>query len=801
MKQILIFILLAGLCHLAHTQTITVRDSVTGEPLDQVILLSEKPPAFTTTNSEGQADILPFKGSEIIEIHRLGYKTERMSYRDLEEISFDLPLTPAPFNMDKVVVSASRWSQTRATVPARVRTIAPVEAALQNPQTAADLLSISGEVFIQKSQQGGGSPMIRGFATNRLLYVVDGVRMNTAIFRSGNIQNVISLDPFVLENSEVLFGPGSVIYGSDAIGGVMNFQTRTPQLSYRNQPLISGRGVFRYASANQENSAHFDIGMGWKKWAVVTSISVNDFGDLRMGSNGPQEYLRPIYVKRQDSADVVVKNEDPRLQRPSEYKQINLMQKMRVKPNDKWELQYGFLYSETSDYPRYDRLIQYRNGLPRYGEWNYGPQKWMMNNLSIFYSGASRLFDRLSLRLAYQFFEESRISRDFNDTTREIRVEEVDALSANLDFVKLLGTKHKLYYGIELVVNDVTSTGINKDIGTGEEAPGPSRYPQSQWASYAAYVSHRFALSPQLTLQSGLRYNQFTLSAKFDTTFYPFPFTRARINNGALTGSLGFTWQPGADWAVRASAATAFRSPNVDDMGKVFDSQPGAVVVPNPGLKAEYAYNTELGIVKTFGERLKVDCSGYYTILDNALVRRNYTLDGLDSVYYDGTLSQVQAIQNAAVARVYGLQVGLELKLPSGLGLSSDFNFQKGEEELDDGQKSPSRHAPPWFGVARLSYTASRLTLQVYAVYSGEKSYDEMPEEEKGKPHLYARDSEGNLYSPAWHTLNFKALYRLAERFSFSVGLENITDQRYRPYSSGIAGAGRNFIFSLISSF
>ena len=84
------------------------------------------------------------------------------------------------------------------------------DARLRNPQTTADLLGQIGSVFIQKSQMGGGSPMIRGFATNRVLMVADGVRMNNAIYRSGNNQNIISIDPFSLEDAEVIFGPGSI---------------------------------------------------------------------------------------------------------------------------------------------------------------------------------------------------------------------------------------------------------------------------------------------------------------------------------------------------------------------------------------------------------------------------------------------------------------------------------------------------------------------------------------------------------------------------------------------------------------
>ncbi len=136
--------------------------------------------------------------------------------------------TPDTLDLREVVISAARWKQTAEHIPAQVAVVLPRQIAQFQPQTAADLLGISGKVFIQKSQQGGGSPMIRGFATNRLIYSVDGVRMNTAIFRAGNIQNVINLDPFALERTEVVFGPASVMYGSDAIGGVMSFTTLQP---------------------------------------------------------------------------------------------------------------------------------------------------------------------------------------------------------------------------------------------------------------------------------------------------------------------------------------------------------------------------------------------------------------------------------------------------------------------------------------------------------------------------------------------------------------------------------------------
>ncbi|MBP6172982.1 MAG: TonB-dependent receptor [Saprospiraceae bacterium] len=801
MKKLFLLSILYCLYFFGYSQTLFIKDLETNQPLEAVTLYSEKTKAFALTNIHGQADISNFKNAEKIEIRVSGYKKEIRSFAELQNLGFILGLSYSSISMDEIVVSATKWNQNSRDAPEKISAITSKEVALQNPQTAADLLGISGKIFIQKSQQGGGSPMIRGFSTNRLLYVVDGVRMNTAIFRSGNLQNVISLDPFAIEKTEVLFGPGSVIYGSDAIGGVMSFQTIRPQLALDEKGLVSGNLVTRYSSANNEKTGHFHLNIGWKKWAAVSSFTTHHFGDLRMGSKGPAEYLRPFYVQRIDSVDRIITNDDPRTQRPSGYSQINMMQKIQYKPNEHWDFQYGLHYSETSEYSRYDRHIRYRKGLPRYGEWYYGPQKWLMNNLSITHTSASLLYDQMTFRVAHQFFEESRIDRDLNNNNRHLRTERVNAYSANLDFNKSIGLKNKLYYGFEFVHNRVQSSGVDEDISTGIKKTGPSRYPQADWNSIAAYVNDQYKISNKILLQGGLRYNQYQLDAAFDTSFYPFPFTEANINQGALTGSLGVAFRPTEKWVLSANASTGFRSPNVDDAGKVFDSSPGIVIIPNPNLKAEYAYNGELGIAKVFGEFLKIDLTAYYTILQDAMVRRFATLNGQDSIVYDGTLSRVEAIQNAATATVYGVQAGLEVKLASRFRLFSDINYQIGEEETDNGTKSPLRHAPPTYGVSKLSYTSQNLSVQLYAIYSGKRKFEDLPLEEQTKPEIYAIDKNGKPWSPGWYTLNFKSMYRINENFSVSAGLENITDQRYRPYSSGIVAPGRNVVMSLKASF
>ncbi|MCT4590292.1 MAG: TonB-dependent receptor [Carboxylicivirga sp.] len=799
MNRIHIFFLLLFISLNAFSQTVQVRDKQSHQPLELVTIFSQSPQVNTITNMRGQSNLREFEGLERIVFRLIGYETIVLSYEEIKGRDFKIYMEQIELSLDEVVVSATKWKQGRRETPAKISVLKPKEVSFLNPQTAADLIEMTGDVYVQKSQMGGGSPMIRGFATNRVLIAVDGVRMNNAIFRSGNIQNIISLDPFATQRAEVIFGPGSVIYGSDAIGGVMGFYSFDPILSHEEQKSIfKATALTRYSSANNEKTAHADFNLGFERLASFTSISYSDFDALKMGSNGPDDYLRYEYIERKGNEDIIVKNADPKKQKPSAYNQINLMQKFKFMPSYNWQFNYGFHYSESSDVPRYDRLIMYKVDELKYGDWYYGPQKWMMNNLNIQHSATNKYFDHMQVLLAHQFFQESRHNRKFNKENITRRTEKVNALSFNLDFEKQLGDGDRLFYGVEYISNYISSDGFEENLINGNIADAASRYPDgSDWTSAAIYSSYLNKLSPKTNLQLGLRYNYIYLNAEFDDTFYDFSFTQTTLNNGALTGSLGIIHSPNDNWQLSSSLSTGFRAPNIDDVGKVFDSEPGSVVVPNPDLEPEYAINAEIGGAVVVAKKWKIDMAMYYTHLTNAMVRRDFVLNNKDSILYDNELSQVQAIQNAARAYVCGVQAGVEYKWKNGFSASSRFNYQKGEEELEDGSFSPLRHAAPWFGTTHLSYEQSKLKIDLYVRYNGEIAFKNMPLSEISKDYLYAKDKNGNPYTPGWTTLNIKAQYAFNSTTILTAGIDNITDERYKSYSSGIAAPGRNYIISL----
>jgi len=796
-----VFLLLLVSVSLAQDLYLSLQDQVDLGYIEKaaVVGLSENGEELFKEESDKKGRIY-LKASWIEQIENLkishpGYKELEIDFDEVQSLQFRIYLESKTFNFNEIVFTANKYQENKEDIPYQIDVVKAQDIQFNNPQTSADLLLQKGSVFVQKSQMGGGSPNLRGFEANKVLLVIDGIRMNNAIYRSGHLQNVITIDPAIIDRTEIMFGPSSVMYGSDALGGVMHFYTKNPELSSDGKPLFKANFSSRYSSANQEKYLHADFSYGRQNWGSLTSISAVDYGDLRVGSNRREEYpnfgQRDWYVDRIGGRDSVFSNDDPDVMRNTGYSQLDILQKFFFLPSSNISHTLNFQYSTSTDVPRFDRLIQWVNGAPRFAEWHYGPQQRLLASYQLKHSAKNKYYDQLSFIAGYQDIEESRINRFFQSDFRNNRIEQVKVFSLNLDANKIVRQEHELAYGLEAVINDVSSTAFRENILNGQISALDTRYPDggSMMNTFAAYFTHRWELNDKLTLTDGIRATAVSLNSRFeDKSFFPFPFAEIRKNSQALSGNLAAVYQPGDGWRISALAATGFRAPNLDDVAKVFDSQPGNVVVPNPNLNPEYSYNGELSLSKTFGDILRIELTGFYTWYTNAIVVRDFNLNGEQFVLYEDSLSRVQANVNAKTAFITGINNNIYLDLGE-FSFSNSLTFTYGQE-TETGV--PMDHIPPFFGKTEFNYKTKRFQASFYSLYNGWKRPDRYSPRDENNSEFATEDGW-----PAWMTLNLKASYALNPKLKLQFGIENLLDTHYRPFSSRISAAGRNIILSL----
>lgn len=798
LSPILVFLL--GWVVSVQSQTLFVYDQKTGEPIADVFVFNDTRTTSGLTDKLGIIDITTFWPCNKIYFQHHSYVEFSLNRETIKQLHFRIPLTEKRVDLNEVVVSASKWETNKNEIPNKIEVIKSKDIVFDNPQTSAEMLASGNEVFIQKSQLGGGSPMIRGFAANKILFVMDGVRMNNAIYRSGNLHNVLQADVNSVESAEVIFGPGTNIYGSDALGGVIDIHILKPAYAIGEKWKVSGNGLARLTTADFEKTLHFDLNFANNKWAFLAILSFSDFDDLKMGSIHNAYARRPEYVETIDGHDSVVINNKPNVQKFSGYSQLNFVSKVSNKFSKTAEWILSFYMSKTTDVPRYDRLIQYKNEKLKYAEWYYDPQQWMMNSLQIKLNGTTSIYNHAVFTMAYQNIKEGRNDRKFKNDWLRKRNEMVNVFSFNADFDKTLPKQNSLFYGIELVYNDVQSKGEQHNIVTDDIQTISSRYPDggSSYFTAGAYLSYKknFLKTP-MTFLTGLRYSYTSLKSRFsDTSFYQLPYDEININNGALTGNAGLVYHPGK-LQLSLNFSSGFRAPNLDDVAKIFDSEPGNVIVPNENLKPEYLYNTDLGFIYQFNHRARLQLNFFYSYLKDAMVRRDFQINGQDSIVYDGEMSKVQALVNTGFATIYGLSFQLDFQIISSLKFNSTLTFMKGAD--DEG--FALRHAPPLYGSSALVFEKNLFKVALSANYNAEVQYQNLAPSERNKAYLYGTDKNGNPYSPAWWTLNLKGSYNFSKSFLVTFGVENILDYRYRSYSSGITASGRNFIFAFRYSF
>jgi len=807
----------------SFAQEVKVVDKETGKPIDNVTVFTEKQTFNSSTNEKGIVDITSVKDTETLVFSHISYALKSKLKSDLKGKNYTVYLTRQSEQLDEVVLSVFKGQAKTKRVAEQVAVITSKEIQQLSPQTTADLLASVPGIKVQKSQMGGGSPVIRGMESNRVLLVVDGVRMNNAIYRKGHLQNAITVSPNQLDRTEIIFGPSSVIYGSDALGGVIHYYTKIPKLSEKLKVCTSFFN--RFSSVNNEITTNASVEISTKKWGSFTSVSFSDFGDLKMGKNRSHGFddWGKVFEYSENTNDYFAAtanvNSDPNVQRNTGYNQTDLLQKFFIPLSEKTDLKLNFQYSTSSDIPRFDRLDEQSGGTLKFAEWYYGPQERILISPQLDINPGKGWIDQGTFTLAYQNIQESRIQRRFGSLDRSYREENVDIFSINGDFSAALtkSENRSISYGFEFSHNDVSSNSFGRTLdvsgnqinGFSNEFLVQSRYPDggSSYMSSAAYVGYRQDLNSKSTLNTGVRFTRTHLEATWiDQTFIMLPETAVAIDNSAFTATLGYVYKPNKNWQINSVISSGFRSPNIDDVGRVREKA-GDVTVPNIHVNPEFAYSAEIGIQKYFNDRkFRIGFNTYYTLLDHYIIRDQFTVNGSSQVLFDGELGNVVANQNRGTAYIFGYTANYQGKISDKITTSGFVTYTKGRTYDTD---EPLSSIPPLFGQFDVNYTNEKLQLGATLRFNSKKDISDFNFREGIDNHELTpivdpsatEDIDIYFGSPSWITLGFNSSYAFNENWKLQGMVSNLFDEHFREFASGISAPGRNFSFSLITTF
>jgi len=825
MRFLGLIILIVSLSNQAMAQEFIIIDAEKN-PISNVAAFNESNTKSTLSNNDGVINLSRFMIDEVIIFQHPNYQIKKIEKNEIESfVIMDLSITI----LDIIELSQTKNIDNIKNTAEKKIYISSKDIKELNPTTTADLLEKKGGVSVQKSQLGGGSPNIRGFEANKILLMLDGVRLNNAIYRSGHLQNLITIDENMLDDVEIIFGPSSVLYGSDALGGTINMRTRS--LYFQNNPTWGGGASSSYHSAYGGLKSSVFTKFSSKKYSTITSFSVKRFGDLKMGGWRPHGYNQWGLVHHYiDENDNIVCNPNPELQKGTHYNQYDIFNKMIFKILDNLRLTSNIQYSTSSNIPRFDKLndndapcLMGENGICanaehlKFHSYYYGPQNRLFSSIKL--TGFDYYFDKSEIIFGYQNIEESRHKWYLSDYLNSIenptnydsptrQYEKVSAYSLNTNF-----RKGSVFLGSETIYNDVQSTAANN--GENIWGFGDTRYPPegSSLFSSAYYINILKRLSHKVQIEGGGRYTFSHVKGA-----YPDSMNRPVANieglnlsskNNIFSGNIKILYYPSNSWKISAVTSRGFHAPNVDDMLKVF-KKGDIITLPNIDLNPEYSLSQEFSITKNLSPHFTFYGTGFYTQLTNAIIRCptliNQAPDGEEPLWqsmilYDDEMVYTFSNQNSPnIIDIYGGTIGFNA-IVYGFEINGDFNITKGETRNNAGE--PVAHIPPNFGKIEVIKKINKLQARFLLLYSAGKRTEDFDtagiDNLDETPFLgFSEVSGDEIWAglPSWYTLNFSIGYELSGSFGFNFGVENIMDAHYKTFSSGISAPGRNFIFS-----
>ena len=273
MRYLIFFFISLGIQ--LNAQEILIVDAITEAPIQGVSVMSKLKKSGVTSNKKGVVNISSFSAKDTLKIQHLAYQTIQATKSSIKGGRILLYLKTNA--LENIEILESRVRSFENITPQLNITPSKI-LNTQSTQTAILLEKTMG-ISIQNSQNGGGSPNLRGMEANRLLIIVDGIPLNNTIFRSGHLQNTSTISPIFLKSIKTLFGPASVAYGNGAMGGAILFNTKPPNnttsTEFIQQYESSSNAVFSAIVANYklQNSAN------------ISGFSLKSYGELKMGNN------------------------------------------------------------------------------------------------------------------------------------------------------------------------------------------------------------------------------------------------------------------------------------------------------------------------------------------------------------------------------------------------------------------------------------------------------------------------------------------------------------------------------------
>jgi hemoglobin/transferrin/lactoferrin receptor protein len=676
-----------------------------------------------------------------IRVSAIGYSSTELAIVNGVRSQIELIASTIVLN-NAVTVTAQRSERLTFDVAQSTTAISTSQLAELTPRSTPEALMNETGVWVQKTNHGGGSPIIRGLVGNQILLVVDGIRLNNATYRYGPNQYLSTIDPGLIDRIEVNRGSGSVLYGSDALGGVVQVISATPSFSSTGLK-VGGSVQTKWMSAGMEHSIRPEIELGGKKVAFLGGFSARNFGNVLAG--GELSILNPTgYDERSGDA------------------------KLLLRTGLNGVLTVAFQQTTQSHVPRYDQVAQ--GGFSLY---EFEPQKRQLSYLRWEYSAKSRWAQSFRLTGSVNRSIEGTISQRNSSTDLKKQLDEVATVGLIAEVQSNPKSNWHIQSGIEYYADKVNSNGTILNTKTNSETVQRGSYADGSTISNLAIFTNHQVDWRKFQFSAGTRFNGVTVSVVDNV------FGDQQINPNAWVGNAGVMYSINPRLRMIGAMNTGFRAPNVDDMSKFGTIEANVFEIPSSGLAPERSFNVETGF-KYSSSKLSWTLTAYQTKLTDLIDRVTTSYNG--SATFDGRT--IYQKQNVGEAIVKGVEADVEAMVAKSFSVFGNITYTHGENET---KKEPMRRIPPLFGKVGLRYThPSGIWIRTESAMAG--AQDRLAAGDKSDVRIKIRLIDDAM--PAWDVVNIYAGYSY-KFLSVQVSAQNIFDKAYRVYASGIDGYGR----------